>query len=360
MTIPGGYVLKPRCIANSEIATAPPHYREIWDLIIREANHADARYRGHFILRGQLFRTYEQLVESLHWYVGNRKEMYEPHLIKNGMAYLRKKGMITTKKKPGGVIITICNYDYYQTPQNYEKTNENTIEKTKERTFENSYEEPRENQEKTIYNKKEKKNNNLIKKEYMSELKDSDITDYSLKIAFEFWKLFKKNLSEFNRNSQSLNNAKCEDWVGPVKLLMDKDNKTEKDFREVYNFLVNNTFWKDKIYSTSKFRKKNDQGMIYFDFFLLQKSKIEIENKIPEKEDFEPLLRKYFKNTTPYFINLFSEYQLMTYQKNAKIFKGKTLKIEIDNLAEYSENNLVVAVNILRKSIEKRHEIRRL
>ena len=46
------------------------------------------------------------------------------------MKFLRETLRIETTKEPGGVLITICNYDYYQDPKNYERTNERTMDRT--------------------------------------------------------------------------------------------------------------------------------------------------------------------------------------------------------------------------------------
>ncbi len=353
MTISKGFVCRPRCISDSKIAIAPPPYRELWDLLTREANHKDAKYRGYEILRGQLFRSYDQLVENLKWFVGNRKMTYEPHDIKNGMRYLRKNGMITTVKKPGGVLITICNYHYYQTLQNYENTSVKSIENTSDDTKKA----PIKHQENTIYNNKKKNVNNKIKKKYMSEIKDSDDLDEYLKIAFEFWKLFKKNLQEFDRTERTLENATCEKWSVPIRDLITIDEKTKDEIKEVYQFLASNEFWKDKIYSTSKFRKKNEQEIMFFDVFLIQNAKNVKDNTLPDVNEFKPVIEKYFKDPTDHFINLFNDYQIMNYNIKSQIFKGKILDSEINKLAKHSKNNLMVAVNILKNSIDKKTEI---
>jgi len=128
--IKGGYYIKARCIKNSEIATSPPCVREIWDWLIREANHKDCKYGKNIIKRGQLFRTYKDIREGLSWYIGWKKMMYSENHTKRAMKALREYRMITTKKELGGVLITICNYDIYQNPNNYERTSESTIEST--------------------------------------------------------------------------------------------------------------------------------------------------------------------------------------------------------------------------------------
>jgi len=118
--IKGGYYIKARCIQNSEIAIMPPYIREIWDWLLKEANHTDKKINGTVIKRGQLIRTFKDIQEGLKWMVGWRKMTYKKWQCENAMKFLRKRGMITTRKTTRGMLITICKYDYYQNPENYE------------------------------------------------------------------------------------------------------------------------------------------------------------------------------------------------------------------------------------------------
>lgn len=152
--IRGGYVLRPRKIQHSDISNASPCVRETWEYLIREANYESYKNGKFKLERGQLFRSYDQIINDLCWYVGWRKETYTKEQMKHTMKFLRDTGRITTTKKPGGVLINIVNYDYYQDPSNYERTNE----KTKEGTID----EPRKNHEGTSHNY----NNNKNKKKY--------------------------------------------------------------------------------------------------------------------------------------------------------------------------------------------------
>lgn len=160
--IPGGYYLKARKIQNSAIQKQPPHVREIWDWLLKEANHKDKEYNGFMIKRGQLFRTYDEIREGLHWMIGYRKMMYTKDHTKKAMKFLRKHQMIATKKALGGVLITILNYNYYQNPKNYESTNESHIESTNEA--------PMKHHESPHYNKNDKneKNNNKERESLLS------------------------------------------------------------------------------------------------------------------------------------------------------------------------------------------------
>jgi len=118
--IKGGYYLKARKIQESEIAHLPPHYREIWDWFLMKANHQNCNIYGKTIKRGQLHCTIGDVREGLHWRVGYRKERYSQAACENAMKWFAKAEMITKTKTGWGIIVTICNYDFYQNPKNYD------------------------------------------------------------------------------------------------------------------------------------------------------------------------------------------------------------------------------------------------
>jgi hypothetical protein len=124
--IPGGYYIKARKIQDSEIAHATPAVREIWDYILREANHTDKKYGGFAVKRGQLFRSYQDIRDALSWRVGYRTMRYSEDVTKKAMKALRRQLRITTTKALGGVLITVLNYDFYQNPKNYDGTDDGT------------------------------------------------------------------------------------------------------------------------------------------------------------------------------------------------------------------------------------------
>jgi len=126
--IEGGYYLKARCIQESEIAYAPPHIREIWDWLIKEANHKPKKTHGTIIERGQVFTTYSDILNGLQWKIGWRVERYTKWQCESAMKFLRKGVMITTQKTTRGMIITILNYERYQNPKNYESHSESHSE----------------------------------------------------------------------------------------------------------------------------------------------------------------------------------------------------------------------------------------
>ena len=127
-----GYYIKARKIQDSEIAHAPPHVREIWDYFLREANHQEVKKYGKTIQRGQLIRTYGDIIEALHWMVGWRKMSYSKSDCETAMKYLKKRAMVLTEKTTRGMVVTVCNYDTYQDPKHYENHKESYSKPTGE------------------------------------------------------------------------------------------------------------------------------------------------------------------------------------------------------------------------------------
>jgi len=121
--IEGGYYIKARKIQNSVIAHAPPHVREIWDWLIKEANYKPHKVGTKIIERGQVLTTYQEIQEGLSWQIGYRKMTYKGHQCETAMKLLVKHKMVTTERTTRGMIITICKYELYQSTNNYENHN---------------------------------------------------------------------------------------------------------------------------------------------------------------------------------------------------------------------------------------------
>lgn len=188
--IPGGYYLKPRKIEDSDMAHKPPAVREIWDLLIRKANFRDGYKNGLYLLRGQhLIPSYQTIRDELCWYAGASRRSYSESAVKRAMKELRTTGRITTRKAPKGIIITICNYCFFQSPDNYERTNEHTAEEPPnelgancERTGTQSKPTNAKDSSKSHKNEKKKKNDNSIEVDiydfYLQEITPKEKTKH--------------------------------------------------------------------------------------------------------------------------------------------------------------------------------------
>lgn len=118
--IPGGYVLLPRIMREWEIMKMAPINRELWFYLLINVLFAD--YKN--LKRGQGFFRFQDIQEHLSWYVGFRRMQYSKPQITKSLRRLKNARMIETMKATQGIIITVCNYDYYQDALNYEGNNE--------------------------------------------------------------------------------------------------------------------------------------------------------------------------------------------------------------------------------------------
>ena len=137
--IPGGYIIFPRRIIESEIWQKPPLYLKVWIYLLAKAQHMD--YKN--LKRGQLRTSIPEIQEACSWKVGFRKEKPTKDQIFQILDWMRKKGSstasndeadtkattITTTKATHGIIVTIENYGFYQDPKNYESNSESNNEK---------------------------------------------------------------------------------------------------------------------------------------------------------------------------------------------------------------------------------------
>jgi len=126
MTIPGGYILQPRCIDDSDIMNEPPVVRELWIYLLRRVNYKDGKFP-----RGTNFFQLATIQDALCWYQGFRKRYYSKPQLSKSLWRLYERNMIATQKATRGVIVTILNYDYYQDPNNYESNDERNMTETR-------------------------------------------------------------------------------------------------------------------------------------------------------------------------------------------------------------------------------------
>ena len=221
--INGGYYIKARCIQNSEIAIMPPYIREIWDWLLKEANHSDSKSNGSNIERGQLVRTFKDIQEGLKWMIGWRKMTYKKWQCENAMKFLRERSMITTKKTTRGMFVTICNYSLYQDPKNYESNKKADTRATDNKQTTDTIN----NNVKNDKNEKKEDKVSSIIKEIVDYLNKKVGTGY-LPTTELTRRLIKTRLKEGNNIDafKWVIDVKCEEWKG--KHL--QDGKDMEDF----------------------------------------------------------------------------------------------------------------------------------
>lgn len=222
--------------------------------MLLKANTKDSRWQGINVQRGQLITGRQKLSQNTG--ISERS-------IRTCLERLKSTNEIAIKTTNQYSIITIINYDSYQTREN--RIDQQTDQQTDQRLTSGR---PTIDQQPTT----NKNNKNIRNKEYknilMSELSASDVIpehfEY-LEIAKAFFELFRNNLQEAGASTVTLEKAKGT-WVDDIRLTIENDNYTVEDLREVWQFLRISAFWKKNILSTATLREK------------MSKLKLEIHN----------------------------------------------------------------------------------
>lgn len=178
-------------------------------------------------------------------------------VVNNFFRLLQNDGMIEVKNETVTTRLTVCNYDYYQEVQNANETQQSST---------NTATEP---QQSTNKNEKNEKNIILLSEISISEIEDENEKLY-FQIASSFYELFLNNSKEIDVEFSNLKNAKYQEWVDSIRKLIEIDGRSQNEIREVFRFLKIDEFWKQNIRSTAKLRKKNKNGVTYFEELLIK------------------------------------------------------------------------------------------
>jgi hypothetical protein len=133
--IKGGYILLSRKLIESKIFDKPPLYLKVWVYLITKAQHK--QYKD--LKRGQLWTSIPEIMEACSWYKGFSKITPSKKRIFTIIDWLRnpyegndegndKETMIETMKGTHGMLVSIVNYNVYQTSKNYEGNDEGNDE----------------------------------------------------------------------------------------------------------------------------------------------------------------------------------------------------------------------------------------
>jgi hypothetical protein len=95
---------------------------------------------------------------------------------------------------------------------------------------------------------------------FLRDFQVTEQTDLPEKTMISFWKLFRENMAVFDLKQPSIENAKINAWLPPVKKLL--STYTKKDLLDVYWYLKDSPIvpdkfsWRKQIRSTSKLAEK--------------------------------------------------------------------------------------------------------
>lgn len=124
----GGFIFLSRKIFNSRVLQGPPLHFKLWVWMLLKANWTDNKRTG--LKRGQFFASIDDMREAMSWKVGYRKHKPTKGEIRWAYETFTNNTMISRMNSTRGQIITILNYDKYQSPENYEQHSNNTPNST--------------------------------------------------------------------------------------------------------------------------------------------------------------------------------------------------------------------------------------
>jgi len=148
----------------------PDKWFKIWFFIVNKVNHTDTK----LFKRSTNLITYAEISEFTKA-TKNQIDMF--------IRWAKKEQMLTTEKTTRGMIVTVCNYDKFQTLDNYKNDTENELQTKRKRNRNDTINKYDKND---IYEKNDINNSKKPKKEII-------IPSLPIRIPNELWQEFKRH-----------------------------------------------------------------------------------------------------------------------------------------------------------------------
>lgn len=199
---------------------------------ILKANWEPKTWRGIEVERGQFITSVDTLSHELN---------LSSKQIRIAIDKLKRANEIDVKTTNKFSLITVEKYDVYQNIED---------KKGKQNGIENGVKKAPKTATTKQYNK-------LKILDIDMSIVPEELQSF-LTIAQSYQKLFIKNLKDKNAPATNQENATFENYVTPIRLMIENDKVTVKDLQDVYVYLKspNAEFWKKNILSTSKLRQQ--------------------------------------------------------------------------------------------------------
>lgn len=227
-------------------------YREIFDsdiwydvttfrlfmLLIGKATHQDGtKVAGIELSRGQYIRSYRMLAKDLAYKEGRGVKEHSLRTIKKSVDKLISAERVNVRETEQGTLFTILNYSKYQALLDEGKESVNTLNQKQET-----------NGKRTVNNNKNAKNarENKNKKDKRHKYEIRDMT------------LAELLLSNIRENNPNYKNPNLEKWASDIRLMRERDNRTEEQIEYLIKWTQSHDFWQANILSPSKLREKFD------------------------------------------------------------------------------------------------------
>lgn len=273
--IPEGYILLARKIRKSSLwhSLKASHRIVMIELLLQaQFQDGDVVRNGEIIYlkRGQVATSYQMLADD----IGDKEITVK--VIRGAINKLEKYGFLAKDeakvRAKKGLLLTINNYCNYQNPENYkgkDKGNDEGKEgakqgqsKGKARAINNNV------------NNANNSNNGNNGKRPSSPKQVYDEQSIPYKLAFRLYQNILTNNPDYKKpNLQS--------WANDVRLMMERDDRTEEQIIYLMDWCQKDSFWKSNILSTSKLREKFDQLVIRVKEDIKKQNKQAAPNEMP-------------------------------------------------------------------------------
>ncbi|WP_200411945.1 hypothetical protein [Virgibacillus salexigens] len=195
---------------------------------------------GIHLERGQYLRSLRNLQDDLSYREGrgNAVKKYPLTTIQRKIKSLEKEERITTKSTEYGTLFTVVNYALYQGLDNYKK---DSVEQRRNSDGTATEQQRNNNKNDKECSKKEKKDK---EKRHKYEICDMTLAELLL--------------SNIRENNPNYKNPNLEKWASDIRLMRERDNRTEDQIEYLIKWTQSHDFWQANILSPSKLREKFD------------------------------------------------------------------------------------------------------
>ena len=211
-------------------------------LLLIRANFEEKNWRGITIGRGQFVTSFAGLSETANMTMQKTRTCIDK---------LKSTKEITCRATNRFTIITLCNYDNYQSEKDDSNMPSNKPTTNKQQT----------NNKQTTTTKEYKNIRTKESKEYTSiplsqiEAQYPNLNPEFIEVAKAFQTLFRNNLISAGASTKVADNMKGT-AIDDIRLIIEADGYTVDDLRQVFDVLRTNDFWKKNVISTKTLRKQ--------------------------------------------------------------------------------------------------------
>lgn len=176
----------------------------------------------------------------------SRELNMNPSTLYKRILKLERIGNINIKSNSHYSVVSICNWATYQHDENEKEQPSNNQVTTRCQPG---------NTDKNVKNVKNDKKK-LTDQKIVDVISDIDnIDDKNILLALHIW----NDVNDLIPNNKTTLNAKVGNWSTPIRLMVERDDRTYKGIWSLWKRVQKDDFWSENILSTAKLRKQFDQ-----------------------------------------------------------------------------------------------------